>query len=205
MPNRPSGRARRGTVGFTRETNLARRFGTREQRTSVLVVTNGIRTEKAYFDALGSEPWVAVNKVKVKPEEGSPAAVVQRAAEIRDGSEYDEAWVVCDADDFDVRLAASHARRHAVKLAVSVPCFEVWLILHLAPGCPGFNDAGQAGDHLKRLLRRWDKTALRFADFRDGVFDAVTRAKRLEPPPEGNPATDVWRLIEALQTASERA
>jgi hypothetical protein len=110
---------------------------------------------------------------------------------------------VCDADDFDVRLAASHARGHAVNLAVSVPCFEVWLILHVAPGCPGFNDADQAGNYLKRLLRRWDKTALRFTDFREGVFDAVGRAKRLDSPPEGNPSTDVWRLIEALQTAPE--
>jgi hypothetical protein len=111
--------------------------------------------------------------------------------------------VVCDADDFDVRLAASHASRHSVKLAVSVPCFEVWLILHLAPGCPGFNNADQASDHLKRLLRRWDKTALRFEDFREGVFDAADRAKRLESPPDGNPSSDVWRLIETLRATPE--
>ena len=202
MPNRAARRGRLGTPGFSRETKLERRPGTREQRTSVLVVTNGIRTEKDYFDALRTEPWVAVDTVRIKAMDGAPAAVVKRAADVRDGSEYDEAWVVCDADDFDVRLAASHASRHSVKLAVSVPCFEVWLILHLAPGCPGFNDADQAGDYLKRLVRRWDKTALRFADFREGVFDAVSRAKRLDRPPEGNPSTDVWRLIEALQTAS---
>jgi hypothetical protein len=75
------------------------------------------------------------------------------------------------------------------------------LILHLSEGCPGFNSAAQAGAHLKRLVPGWDKTALRFGDFRDGVAAAVVRAKRLSEPPGANPSTAVWRVIESLRSA----
>jgi hypothetical protein len=41
--------------GFKRETDLLRRVNTRQERRSVLVVTNGISTEVDYFDALRRE------------------------------------------------------------------------------------------------------------------------------------------------------
>lgn len=192
----------RGRSGFKRETDLGRRVGTREERWSVLVVTNGNRTEVDYFEALKKEPWVIADKVKVKFEHGEPAAVVVRAARIRDDSAYDEAWVVCDVDDFDLKSAITDAADREVRLALSVPSFEVWLILHLSDGCPGFNNATQVNGYLKKILPAWDKTALKFTDFRDGIFDAVTRAKHLDPPPDGNPSTAVWRLVESLQATT---
>lgn len=82
---------------------------------------------------------------------------------------------------------------------LSQPSFEVWLILHLRSGCPGFNDATQAGAHLKRLLPHWDKAALRFSDFSAGVLDAADRAKGLGEPPSASPSTAVWRIIESLR------
>jgi RloB-like protein len=92
-----------------------------------------------------------------------------------------------------------NARASEVWLALSVPCFEIWLILHLSEGCPGFNNAAQAGVYLSKLLGTWDKTRLNFDDFRAGVFDAVTRAKRLGTPPDANPSTAAWELIESLR------
>ena len=98
MPNKEH---RPRNSGFRRETNLLRRVDTRQERRSVLVVTNGVSTEVDYFDALRREPWVTADKVKVKFESGEPAAIVLRAARIRDDNAYDEAWVVCDVDEFD--------------------------------------------------------------------------------------------------------
>jgi hypothetical protein len=53
MPSKPrrDNRNGRSRSSFSRETNLARRHDTREQRRSVLVVTNGESTEKDYFEA----------------------------------------------------------------------------------------------------------------------------------------------------------
>ena len=49
---------------------------------------------------------------------------------------------------------------------------------------------------------RWiqAKTTLNFADFRDGIDKAIARAKRLGEPPDANPSTAVWRLIESLKS-----
>ena len=200
MPSR-SGRTpdrhKRGG-GFSRETNLRRGTPTREERRSVLIVTNGSRTEVDYFKALRNEPWITADKVTPKFEAGAPVAVVARAAEIRADSAYDEAWVVCDVDEFDVTSAITESEgRDYVELTLSQPCFEVWLILHLGLRCPGFNNAAQAAEHLKKHLPHWDKRALRFSDFSAGVLGAAERAKSLGEPPLANPSTAVWRVIES--------
>ena len=201
MPGRP-GRNRghgQGVRGFRRDTDLQRWPNTREQRRSILIVTNGNRTEVDYFEALRQENWVTAGKVKPKFEHGDPATIVLRAATIRDEGDYDEAWAVCDVDEFDVKSAIASATANDVRLALSAPCFEVWLILHLSERCPGFNDAAQAGSHLKKLLRTWDKKSLRFEDFRAGVEGAATRAGRLGDPPDANPSSAVWRLVKSLR------
>lgn len=167
------------------------------------MVTNGISTEVDYFNALRREQWITADKVRVKPEPGDPMDVVLSAASIRDDNAYDEAWAVCDVDEFDVEGAIAAAAERKVGLALSQPSFEIWLILHLSERCRGFNNGAQAGRHLKSLLPRWDKTDLKYADFRAGVFDAVRRAMRLDEPPDANPSTAVWRVIESLRLPSD--
>ena len=190
--------SRRG-YGFKRETDLRRRKEIRDELRTVLIVTNGERTEFDYFTAVKSEPWVDAGRVFVKFEAGAPAAIVLRTASIRDDNDFDEAWTVCDVDEFDVTSAIKDAASSNVNLALSVLSFEVWLILHISEGCPGFNTAVQAERFLRNLLSGWTKTTLNFADFRDGIDKAVARAKRLGEPPSANPSTAVWRLIESLK------
>jgi hypothetical protein len=150
-----------------------------------------------------SESWISAGKVIIKFENGQPSAVVSRAAALRDENDYDEAWAVCDLDEYDVRSAIADASVRQVGLTLSVPSFEVWLILHLSDACPGFNDARQVDRYLKSILPTWDKVALRFEDFEAGVADAVARAKRMGEPPGANPSTAVWRLVESLARAAD--
>ena len=200
MPNRSQARParrRRPYMAIQYETDLRRRNNVRPQRETLLVVTNGERTERDYFEALRSEPWVVV-VLRTKFERGAPDNAVTRAVQIRQGDEYDKVWVVCDVDEYDVSLAIEHAKDGEVSLALSVPSFEVWLILHISEKCPGFNNGDQAGDYLRGLLPSWDKTNLRFSDFKEGIADAVERAKKRGEPPVDNPSTAVWRLVEVL-------
>jgi len=198
-------RTRRPRPGFPRETDLTRRVNIRAEGRSVLIMTNGERTEVDYFNGMKEELWITATKVIVKFEAGEPAAVVLRAAVIRQENDYDEAWAVCDVDEYDVTSALADAKRRGVELTLSVPCFEVWLILHLSEKCPRFNDCGQADRYLKGLLPIWDKADLRFADFRGGVFNAEARAQRLGDPPDANPSTAVWRVVESLRSTPEVA
>jgi RloB-like protein len=198
----PRSAQRRSTRGVRYETDLTRRIDIRAQRRTVLVVTNGERTERDYLDALKEERWVIVT-LRVKFERGTSEDVVVRAVRVRASDEYDNVWAVCDVDEEDVSAAIQQAKDGEVDLALSMPCFEVWLILHHSSRCPGFNNATQADVYLRKFVPAWDKTNLRFSDFRDGVANAVERAKQLGEPPQANPSTAVWRLVESIREDSE--
>ncbi|MDG4764144.1 RloB family protein [Solwaraspora sp. WMMD406] len=185
--------------GTGRETTLRRRVGYREQARSILIATNGESTERDYLTALKQEPWVHAGRVTVIVQRGSPLDVVKGAAARRSRDDYDEAWAVCDVDDYDTGPASTHADASDVTLLWSTPCFEVWLIMHKAPCTTYLANANQAKARLRAVLPRWDKTRLDFSDFRDGVLNAAARAKAMDQPPKANPATALWRLVEALR------
>jgi hypothetical protein len=202
--NERGGRQVRQRKQFSHETNLRRDVGTRQENRVVLIVTDGKETETTYFKRVREEPWIVPSKVDVTFKKGDPAAAVEYA--ISEASGYTETWAVCDVDQYDVEVALTRARDCGISLALSNPCFEVWLILHLFGGCGPFDNATQAGVRLSKLLPTWNKTELNFDDFRMGIFEAVKRAKQLAQvhgePPKGNPSTDVWRVIESLRADS---
>lgn len=185
-------------LAISHETDLSRKRNVRKPRDSVLVVTNGKCTERRYFEALRWEPWVAVT-LRVAVRYGAPHALVAQAKTLLDANEYDHVWAVCDVDEFDVSLAINDASATGVGLALSMPCFEVWLAWHKSEHCPGFNSASQACDYLRKLVPAWEKEQLDFSDFREGVSDAVDRAKARGEPPAHNPSTAVWRVIECAR------
>lgn len=189
--------SRRPYVRVQYETDLTRTSSEREQRRTVLVVTNGSRTEVDYFECLRLEPWVTAT-LRVRYEGVSPNALPAKAAFLRDSNDYDSVWAVCDVDEFDVASALLEAAQKEVGLALSNPCFEVWLLLHVSNKCGGFNNCSQVERSLRRHIPMWDKSRLNFANFRDGVMNAVERAKRLDQAPDANPSTAVWRVVEDL-------
>jgi hypothetical protein len=173
---------------------------TRPQRWTVLIVTNGRRTEFDYLSGLKVAHRSTINHCELRFLNGAPEISVPRAAQLRDDLDHDEAWIVCDVDEFNLTAAVAQAQSLNVSLALSVPSFEVWLILHLGEGCPPFNDARQAVRFLQGILPGWNKEDLNFTDFRDHIDEAVEGAKRLGEPPRQNPSTGVWRLVESLRT-----
>jgi RloB-like protein len=73
----------------------------------------------------------------------APAALPAIAASLRDSNDYDGAWVVCDVDQFSVASARQTATEKNVGMALSNPCFEVWLLLHVSHKRSGFNNCDQ--------------------------------------------------------------
>ncbi|XVV02098.1 RloB family protein [Actinosynnema sp. CA-248983] len=106
---------------------------------------------------------------------------------------FDEVWCVLDVDDFDMAKAVASAHRAGVKLAVSDPCFEVWLLLHFREHTAYVQDAKAAQKLLVRHVPGYHKK-IDFAVFAANVGDAIARAKLSGPD---NPSTGVWRLVEA--------
>ncbi|WP_235433786.1 RloB family protein [Protofrankia sp. BMG5.30] len=73
-------------------------------------------------------------RIEIDAGQGVPLTLVRRAVERKKDPEVDECWCV-----FDVEWPKNHpnlteavdlARAHDIGLAVSNPCFELWLILH---------------------------------------------------------------------------
>lgn len=189
-----------------RENSPVRRPRTRTALPRILVVCGAAKTEESYLKGLrGSVANRAVDVVLLKRPK-DPLDVVRytiryaRAA----AKDFDEVWCVVDVDDFDIDQAGQLARDADVRLAVSNPCFELWLLLHHADcrsHCDGCTDVIK---RLKRHVPAYDKTQLVFADYAAGVGDAVKRAKDLDPTGTDynrNPSTSVWLLAETIMEA----
>jgi hypothetical protein len=186
-------------LGSGRETNLRRQPSRRAPRKTILIDTNGKSTEQAYFNALKTLQWAQASRVVVVFKNGAPVDVVRDAGKRKTDNDFDEAWAVCDVDEFETERAMVEARRKDVGLAWSNPCFELWLILHLAAQKSHLENGDKACEKISKPLGKdFDKTEMNFADFEHGIEEAVGRAKLLEQPPAANPSTNVWAVLESL-------
>ena len=197
---------------ITRRKLLDRKVGHRDARLFVIAV-EGEKTEARYFAALEERAIVHPSRVKlhVLPAtdgRSAPRHVLERldrAARELALQDFDETWLVIDRDRWtDKMLAevATGARQREHQLAVSNPCFELWLLLHVS-------DAGEAascdeyGDRFRAVVGGWSKTgpmpaALDAAAVREGV----TRAEALDDGAQGGwpqaIGTHVHRLVKRL-------
>ena len=186
-----------------RENSSRRHRPSRDPRTRLLVVCGAVRTEPKYLAGLCRAVRNAATVVKVITCPRDPLSVVKYTIKRRDQArdDYDQVWCVLDVDDFDFAGALALAERERIRLAISNPCFEVWLLLHHVHVGTGFADARAVLEQLKEIVPGYDKTSLRFEDFAAGTADAVARARKLtdtETVKGPNPSTGMWRLVELI-------
>ncbi|MDZ4850361.1 MAG: RloB family protein [Pirellulaceae bacterium] len=199
-----------------RERKIARREPFREAKPVVLVICEG-GTEKEYLDGFVEANKNSRVKVEVKGHEGVPKTVVQIAKkrmkenqkqarrEKDDNLRFDAIWGLFDVDEHpNIPDAVQMARDNGIRLAISNPCFELWLYLHFA-NQPGMQNRHAILGQLKAFIPTYDKR-IEYADFASGYEQAVSRAAQLENQSEldgeagRNPSTGVWRLTEDITT-----
>lgn len=189
-----------------RENHVRRRPPSRQPRTRVLVVCGGRRTEPDYFNGLKRRERNPAVCVKVLSNGVDPERLVRYATEMRarETDDFDEVWCVTDVDQYDLEPAVRLAKTEGIFLAVSNPCFELWLIYHHADQRQPITDGNEAIKALRRYVPHYDKNALRVEDFRDTAA-AIERGRRSHNgarPPGPNPSSGVWRLAELLTTGT---
>jgi hypothetical protein len=193
-----------------RENATGRRPAFRTARRRVLVI--GGLAEASYFTGLYA--WAGNPAVMVRhaPDPIAPPHLIAMADEYRarHPDDVDEAWVLLDGEDLDWPTVRGHADEAGIRLGVSNPCFETWLLLHHhdKPVTAGTRDAHTR--QLRGYVADYDPRRVDFREYRDGLADAVDRAKPLAlrfeadlegtgaPPP--NPYTGVWALAEHIAT-----
>lgn len=167
-------------------------MGIHPVKKTVVVVCEGTTTEPQYIEALAAEPEVrhvaAVDLRLEAADEGEvPLTLVRRAIAIerrakKEGGEVDEIWCVFDVEwprnHPNLREAMTLAESNGIHLAVSNPCFEIWLILH-------FKDAAGflLNDEVRRERRGCDSQTGKHLDpqiYMPRRAAAVERAARLD-------------------------
>ena len=130
-------------------------------------------------------------------------------------ADFDEVWCVFDADTHSKFSQAIHeAAQSGIKVAVSNPCFELWLVLHCED--KQRSDGGGLVQRRARELGLVDGKNVPDAawrgGFEDGYEDAKRRAQGLDrmhdgnqSPQRSNPSTDVWRLVDRIRTKGATA
>jgi hypothetical protein len=191
-----------------------------EPKPLILIVCEGVVTEKQYLLGYARTRRAAKFRVDVANKHGVPKTLVgiakdwkidaeRRARHERDAFlEYDEVWCIFDVDEHpDIGDAIQMARDNHIELAISNPCFELWLLLHFRD-CPGMEDRRSIQAMLKTYLPKYDKR-IDFEDFKPHCEAAVRRAVQLDQLAKQinelgrNPTTGVYKLLRKIGDESE--
>ena len=199
--------------------SLRRRAARRSPYDMVLIVCEGEKTEPNYFQALIDDLQLNTANIKIlKNTAGSaPRTIVDFALkEYRREKVYDRVYCVFDkdrhssyAEAIDVIRRARMARGHAIIATITVPCFELWLLLHFAYTTKQF-DTGPGSicekviNDLKNYLPNYEKGDNDiYSETEDLIDQAITNANRLAKHcadvDTDMPSTKVHELIEYLQ------
>lgn len=199
-----------------RNKKSARNPDKRPLKPLILVVAEG-ETEKMYIDTFANFYENRLVDVRCEGRAGTPKKIVAEAKKLKQQQEqraqaekdnslnFNKVWCVFDIDDHPyVPDAVQMARDNGFELAISNPCFEIWLWLHFADQ-PGLQHRHDLQDMLEKYMPDYDKK-VDFENLKDGYNAAVKRAERLgkEAEEEGeeaykrNPTTGMWRLTEKI-------
>jgi len=186
-----------------------RRRGFRNLKKFFIIATEGECTEEIYFSAL-KPPRDAAIQLKVLPArkgKSHPKEVLTRLSRYdreAGSSAQDELWLVVDRDswteaDLDA-VAEAVASLPKYHIALSNPCFELWLVLHRR------DTSGRTCAQLQAILRQelgaYAKSAYDVEALKPTLADAITRAERIDTPPQNpwprNQGTHIYRLVKKL-------
>lgn len=200
--------------------DLARKKASRAPYERVLIVCEGRKTEPYYF--LGLRTALRLNRANVviadKKKGLDPTALVRYAIEeLSKDPEFDHVYCVFDKDKhtgynraIDRIRSISGNRRYSMHAIASIPCFEIWLLLHFLYTTKAYiaplqdSNAELVIRDLKNYLPDYEKgSKYTFAILTDRTETAIGHAKSLEKFHEtsgtDNPSTKVHVLVEYLQ------
>lgn len=199
--------------------SLKRRVATRKPRKTLLVFCEGERTEPEYLNALKRQPAVRdVAAVDLRVETGQggsvPLTLVSMAMDARkraadEDAEIDEFWCVFDVEwprnHPGLKDAIERASHNRIRLAVSNPCFELWLILHFQDQSAWLDNDGAC--RLRRKLDGSSDKGLDAATYMALTDNAARRAAELDKRhlqngtafPHNNPSSGMHLLLASVE------
>jgi hypothetical protein len=195
--------------------DFKRRSGSRDAKLFV-IASEGQKTEPKYFEDLKrfhQNHRIHIEVLKRINCSSSPQAVLKQLKKFK--LEYnlninDELWMIIDLDRWTQRNLSSIAAQciqNNFFLAVSNPCFEIWLLLHLREISQNdhvrFSNCSILERELKLILGSYNKANLDTSRFLPSINIAIIRAKKLDVNPghrwPNSLGTRIYKLIENLE------
>ena len=192
-----------------------RTAGKRDQRRVIRVLTEGAVTEPGYL-----VQWARRNRrihIEFADSGMAPLSLVQRARDYQQanrrsrrggrGIDFDEVWCVFDVDQHpNLAQAINEAQQSGIGVALSNPCFELWLILHYEDQTAHIErgDAQRRARDLGAINeKRLEPNSIE--DLLSGYKAARQRAQDLQArhlangsDATDNPSSSVWELVDRL-------
>ncbi|MDH4320441.1 MAG: RloB family protein [Desulfobulbaceae bacterium] len=201
--------------------SLAREAQKREPYDLVLIVCEGGKTEPNYLQELRDAFKLSTANIKIIGDAcgTSPRDVVKYAlTEYQKEKKYNRIFCVFDKDrhpTFNEALerirTARLSKGDSIQAITSVPCFEIWILLHFRYTTKAFSSTGPSGSicasvirDLKRHIGNYDKGAAGlFPSLLEKLPTAMTHATRLAKHTtttgSDNPSTRMHKLVEYLR------
>jgi hypothetical protein len=191
-----------------------------------IIATEGKETEKQYFEDFAifyQNPKVNVKVIDKIQENSDPNAVLNALIKFEEEFNFnrqvgDELWIVIDRDRWKDKMLSKVAqicKQKEYSFALSNPCFEFWLLLHLKD-LKEYTDIELSNifenkktnqetfleRELASLLGSYNKSNLNTAEFLPHIGFAVQQAENLDTKPserwQNELGTRVYILVKKL-------
>jgi hypothetical protein len=192
-----------------------------------IIATEGEKTEVEYFEQFkdiisAKNLKVYIKLIPSKSGRSSPKSILENLDTYNEEYkllEEDSLWIVIDRDHWkerDISDVAAKCQQKSYRLALSNPCFEIWLILHFADVSQFSivykrelelnkrinSNRTSTENELRKYCHNYKKNHFDFSSIFPNTKTAVQNAKRLITNPRArwpiNIGTDIYKLIEEL-------
>ncbi|MDH3349393.1 MAG: RloB family protein [Desulfobulbaceae bacterium] len=173
-----------------------------------IIATEGSKTEKQYFSMFGNKRC-QVRVITNEDNKSAPAYILKQLKKFKNDYQLkgdDELWLMVDVDRWGnkhLASVASQAEHSKFKLAVSNPCFEVWLYLHYDNLKEQVITAGDMKKKLQIILDGYNSSKLDTSKFVEHIDEAIIRAKKLDVNQDerwpSSIGTHVYKIVEKVK------
>ncbi len=151
----------------------------------ILILTEDEKSSKYYFNAFKKDEKLrrdlgSVNVDVFHPKDYSPLGLVNDAKRrkneaIRERNKYDEIWIVLDRDGHaNFAQALDTAQANQINVALSVRCFEYWVLLHFEKTTKAFHKCDEIIRYIsKNHLKDYSKAYCCYELLKDKVPTAI--------------------------------
>lgn len=177
-----------------------------------LFVCEDSKSSKYYMEGFGKAKGI---NIKAENADGTSPANVLRSAKEKQKLFVDKALVqiYClfdkdDCDDEKFKKVIQQCRKAGFVDAVSVPCYEYWLLLHLKKTNQPFKNAQECcetfrAEYNKKFQTQYSVKQLKakkniFEDLKDKLESAIANADSLELEEHNCPYTNMHQVIKGI-------